>query len=219
MTHISASCLRVLAGLVALIMTFGLSACQPVTAPTPAPDPNTTAAPTRTASQLVEIEPLQPDQAAAPVRLQIPDVELDVPVTPMGWIVAMVDGKRTTVWDVPENAAGWHLNSSGAGTAGNVIISGRQAGGAAIFAPLALGEIQLGQEVWLTDSDGLIFVYTIEEITDPIPVASATAEEEARAAAYLANSDDAKLTLITGWPDFTTTHRVIAVAGFTGVIQ
>jgi sortase (surface protein transpeptidase) len=212
MTHISASCLRVLAGMVALIVTFGLSACQPITAPTPAPDPNT-------AGQWVEIEPLQPEQAAAPVRLQIPEIELDVPVTPMGWIVAMVDGKRTTVWDVPENAAGWHLNSSGAGTAGNVVISGRQVGGEAIFAPLALGEVQLGQEVWLTDSDGLIFVYTIQEITDPIPVANGAAEEEARAAAYLANSDVAKLTLITGWPDFTTTHRVIAVAGFSGVIQ
>jgi sortase (surface protein transpeptidase) len=215
MTHISASCLRVLAGMVALIVTFGLSACQPITAP----DPNTAVAGNLAAGQWVEIEPLQPDQAAAPVRLQIPDVELDVPVTPMGWIVAMVDGKRTTVWDVPENAAGWHLNSSSAGTAGNVVISGRQAGGEAIFAPLALGEVQLGQEVWLTDSDGLIFVYTIEEITEPIPVVSATAEEEARTAAYLANSDVAKLTLITGWPDFTTTHRVIAVAGFSGVIQ
>jgi hypothetical protein len=44
----------------------------------------------------------------------------------------------------------------------------------------------------------------------------ASKDELARADAYIAPSQQAKLTLITGWPDFTTTHRVFAVAEFVG---
>lgn len=168
---------------------------------------------------LTEIDPYPLDQTTGPVHLQIPEINLDVPVIAMGWRVDVVDGQRTTVWDVPLEEAGWHINSAGAGAAGNTIISGRQVGGAAVFAPLALGNVVPDQEVLLTDGDGITFVYRVTEVTEPVAVTGATPEEVAEAATYYAPTDDARLTLVTGWPEFTTTHRIFVVAEFVGVLR
>jgi sortase (surface protein transpeptidase) len=211
--------------LACLVAGLALAACQSNAAPpTAVPDAEmsgeadnpgvTSVAPD---SEIVETDPLPSDETAGPVRLQIPAIDLDVPIIAMGWRVGVVDGVRTTVWDVPTDRAGWHINSTGAGGAGNTIISGRQVGDNAVFAPLALGAVQPGQEVYLTDGDGFTFVYQITEISEPIPVTGATPEEEQQAAAYFAPSDTARLTLVTGWPEFTTTHRVFALADFVGV--
>ena len=201
-------------------MVLLLAACGNQTPPaTPTPG---TAMPVSTntpAGSVTEVEPYPQDQTTGPVRLQILEIGLDVPVIAMGWRVDIIYGQRTTVWDVPLEEAGWHINSMGAGGKGNTIISGHQANGAAVFAPLALGDVAAGQEVLLTDGDGITFVYRITEVTDRIPVTGATAEEAARAAAYFAPSETARLTLVTGWPDFTTTHRVFAVAEFVGVLR
>ncbi len=177
------------------------------------------AAAAASAAGVTPIEPLAPDQAAPPAKLEIPDLNLAIDVVPMSWEIVTVDGERTTVWTPPEDEAGWHVNSAGAGARGNVLISGRQADGAAIFAPLALGSVTPGQEILLTDADGLTFVYQVSEVSDPIAIAGATEEETAAAAAYQAQGDAAQLTLITGWPDFTTTHRIFVVADFLGALQ
>jgi hypothetical protein len=187
------------------------------TAAAPSDEPTALPSATPTPGSVIEtdvvIEAEEPvEQFAGPVRLEIPELDLDVPVIAMGWRVEVVDGERTTVWDVPLEEAGWHINSMGAGGPGNTIISGRQVEGDAVFALLALGSVVPGQEILLTDGDGITFVYRVTEVTEPIPVTGATKEETEQAAAYFAPTDEATLTLVTGWPDFTTTHRVFAVA-------
>lgn len=205
-----------------------LAACnKPIVTPTPAANGpainaagSVTATITTTVPSVVsEIAPYPAEQAIGPIRIQIPAIGLDAPVIAMGWKVAVINGKRTTEWNLPEDKAGWHINSAGAGAAGNTIISGRQVGGAAVFAPLALGSVAPGQQVLLTDGDGITFVYKIAEVTDPIPLTGATPDEVARAATYFAPTKKARLTLVTGWPDFTTTHRIFAVADFVGVMH
>jgi sortase (surface protein transpeptidase) len=201
-------------------MMLLLAACGNQTPPaTPPPDTATPVSDNTPPGDVTEVDPYPQEQTTGPVRLQIPEIGLDVPVIAMGWRVDIIEGQRTTIWDIPLNEAGWHINSMGAGGMGNTIISGHQANGAAVFAPLALGDVAAGQEVLLTDGDGITFVYRISEVTDHIPIIGATAEETAQAATYFAPSDTAKLTLVTGWPDFTTTHRVFAVAEFVGVLR
>lgn len=213
--------------LIALLL-LSLAACQGGVVPeTPAAStPSVSTTPSAVgvvgstdSGNVVEVDPLPPDQTAGPVHLQIPAIQMEAPVIAMGWRLDTVDGRRTTVWDMPQEEAGWHINSAGAGGLGNTVISGRQVGGAAVFAPLALGAVAVGQDVYLTDGDGLVFVYRIREVTAPIPVTGATTEEQAAAAAYFAPTDQAQLTLVTGWPEFTTTHRVFAVADFVGVVR
>lgn len=147
-----------------------------------------------------------------PVRLAIPAIELDVPVAPMGWEVVTIGDQRTTQWALPEDAVGWHVNSAAAGGAGRVILSGHQVVGAAPLAMLAQGAIEVGQRILLTDSAGVVFEYEVVDVSEPIPLIGATEVDARLAAAYVAPTDEPLLTLATGWPDFSTTHRVFAVA-------
>ncbi|MEX1020000.1 MAG: class F sortase [Litorilinea sp.] len=215
---------RFVMAMTAMLMSLALIACGGAEPAAPAPTAdaaNATAATSADAqtssSTVAPIEPLALEQSQPPVRLQIPDLGLDIPVTEMGWQVTMADDTRTTTWVVPETSLGWHANSAGVGAAGNTILSGRQVGDSAPLAALALGDIQIGQEVHITDVDGLVFIYRISEISDPIPAAGATEADESRAATYFGPTNTARLTLATGWPEFTTTHRIFAVGELIGV--
>lgn len=193
-----------------LVVALWATACIQTPAPRPA------ATEPQASLQVQAIEPLAAAQAQSPVQLAVPALGLEAPVVPMGWTVTEVNGERTTKWALPADALGWHVNSVGAGAGGRVIVSGQQAVGDALLAPLARGEMSSGQEILLTDSTGRTFVYRITAVSEPIVLANPSAEEEAQAAAYVAPSDQALLTLITGWPDFTTTHRIFAEAELVG---
>lgn len=164
----------------------------------------------------IEAQPLSPAEALPPARLQIPDIGLDVPVVPMGWRIAVIGGVRTTEWIVPEDAAGWHVNSAKAGARGNVVISGHQLLGTAVFQPIALGDVQEGQEIRLTDASGRTFIYQVQQVSEPIPIGVDLVQERTIAAQYTGPTAEARLTLVTGWPDYASTHRVFVVATWRG---
>ena len=159
-------------------------------------------------------------QALPPVALRIPALNLDLPVETMGWVVTEVNVQgvisRTTEWVMPTDSVGWHANSAGAGGAGNTILSGYQATGAAVLAPLALGDIAVGQEIELVDTAGNVFRYQVVEVSEPIGLLGATEEDNTLMRSYVQPSERPILTLMTGWPDFTTTHRIFAVAEYVG---
>ena len=194
---------------ITLLLLILISGCVPST---PEPD----AAPLGAKPAIETIEPLALDEALAPTALSIPALDLDVAVVPMGWRITDIGGQQTTVWEIPLAEAGWHVNSAGVGAAGNTILSGHQAVGDAPFAPLALGDVETGQQLFLTGEDGAVFVYTVAQVSEPVPIAGATADEQALAAAYFAATESAQLTLAIGWPDFSTTHYLFVVAEFVG---
>jgi len=196
-----------------LLLTACGDAATPPPAATALPPAPATATP---AVAVTKSTPLPQDQAALPVELRIPALNFTVAVTPMAWQVTQVAGERSAVWQVPEDKAGWHINSARAGALGNVVISGHHLQGKAVFAALARGEVEVGQQILLTDERGKTFVYQVTEVAAPIPVLSATAEDQAHAAAYMAPSTQAKLTLVTGWPEFSDTHLLFIVAQFSG---
>lgn len=186
-----------------------LAGCQLNLIPTlPAPAMN---APTGEVEPADAAQPLSP-ATVSPMRLAIPAIELDAAVVPMGWEVVIIDDERTTQWALPEDAVGWHVNSAQPGASGRVILSGHQMVGAAPFAALAQGAVEIDQRILLTDTTGAVFEYRVIDVSEPIPLIGATAADEARAAAYVSPSDAALLTLATGWPDFSTTHRLFVVA-------
>jgi len=164
-------------------------------------------------------EPLAADAAGAPIRLVIPALDLTIPVEAMGWQVTQVEGERKAIWEVPANSAGWHLNSARPGTAGNMVFSGHHVLGAAVFAPLARGEVTTGAELLVTDDQGRTFLYRVSTVGEPLPALGASAAEEQQAAAYLEPTTTAQLTLVTGWPAFSDTHYLFVVADFVGVVQ
>lgn len=209
-------------GLLLTLILF-LAACQPI-APMPVAE-EATATPTALPEETPEPTPEPAVDAAeagavnAPVTLSIPDLDLEIPVEPMGWEPTTQAGQRTTRWVVPEEAVGWAVTSAGAGEAGNTVIAGHQARGAALFAPIALGDVAVDQTIDLATENGDVFTYRVVEVSDPIPVIGATDDERAQSAAYMAPTTDGRLTLITGWPADTTTHRVFVVAELVGAAE
>lgn len=173
---------------------------------------------TEIAAEQIEALVLDPQDGAAPVRLNFPGLNVEIEVETMGWRIALIDGERTTVWNLPESAAGWHRNSGMPGTPGNVVISGHQLLGSAVFAPIALGEVGVGEEIRLTDFAGRTFVYQVEEVSEPVPIPADLGQEKELAAQYVDDQGRALLTLVAGWPDFSTTHRIFVRAEYVGVL-
>ncbi len=192
------------------------STAVPVALATIATDGTTTSPITLT---LQSTTPLTNAAAGMPIALVAPDIGLTVPIEAMGWQVTQVEGERKAVWEVPQKSAGWHINSARPGTVGNMVLSGHHLLEAAVFAPLARGELTVGESLLITDDQGRTFIYQVREIGDPIPAIGGTPEDQARAEAYLAPTDQATLTLVTGWPDFSDTHYLFIRADFVGLAQ
>ncbi len=231
--------ISLLAGLLALLLLVG---CQSTPAPADtasvtipteestttvsAPDTSGESSADSVATELttVSTDTVSSDTVSAgetmpPVRLAIPSIDFATEVVPMAWRVTEVEGERQAVWEVPEASAGWHINSATVGAAGNMLISGHHREGTAVFAPLARGEVVLDDQIYVTDSAGRTFIYQVSEIADPIPMNGASSAELDRLNAYQAPSTTAKLTLLTGWPDFSDTHYLIVVADLVGELE
>jgi len=198
------------------------TACQTTPAtPTPLALPTATTAAVAGPSSAITVqssEVITPEAAGIPVRLTAPALNFTVAVEPMSWQVSEVEGERQASWQVPEASAGWHINSARPGTTGNVVISGNHLVGAAVFAPLARGEITVDTQIVVNDDQGRSFLYQVSEVVQPIPVNGSVAEKE-QAMSYIAPSAQAQLTLVTGWPDFSDTHYLFVRAEFVGRVQ
>ena len=75
---------------------------------------------------------MKPDAAQlddVPVSLSIPHIDLETLIVPVGWHEE--NGRR--VWDVPADAAGWHLGSGHVGERSNLVISGHNNTGGSVF--------------------------------------------------------------------------------------
>lgn len=204
-----------------LLCLLALVACQS-TPPTPEllPPTTTTTPQSSTTDRVIQSqEPLAAEAAGRPLSLEVPALNLQIPITEMGWQVTEVNGERKATWEVPLDSAGWHLNSARPGTAGNLILSGHHLSGAAVFAPLARGEVTVGMQLIIDDDQGRALLYQVSQISDPIPALGASAAEQQAATAYLAPGTRPILTLVTGWPDFSDTHYLFIVADFVGLLQ
>lgn len=88
-----------------------------------------------------------------------------------------------------------------------------------MFAPLVLNNPKEGQNILVQDQAGRTFLYTISQVTKPIPLEGATAEEQTLLFDLYRSGSAPRLTLITGWPEFTTTHRLLVAADYVGEIE
>jgi sortase (surface protein transpeptidase) len=74
-----------------------------------------------------------------------------------------------------------------------------------------LSDVVVGDEVWLYTTDGRTLHYVVDEAL----LLRETGEDLAQRAAnarYMDPTDDTRLTLITCWPDWAYTHRVVVIA-------
>lgn len=168
---------------------------------------------------LPTVAPLQLGDGRPPVRLLIPALGLDAAVEPMGWHVVSDANGTHSEWDVIDNAAGHHVNSAYPGELGNVVLSGHNNIGGAVFRSVCvIGEpgvdFGLGDKVILVDEAGRRFTYQVNG-WQRFPESNASFAGREENARYMNPTDFAQLTLVTCWPPTSNTHRVIVTGLLT----
>lgn len=188
--------------------------------PADLPAPGTTlVAPKATAQAPAATKAATPASASAeppamgqPNRILIPKIGLDAPIVDVGWKVVERDGQRTTEWETADNAAGRHINSARPGEQGNVVLSGHHNTKGEVFRRISDLELKPGDLIYLYDGQGKRFTYKVDEVTDPpLLEVGATQEQRIANARYIQPTTDARVTLVTCWPYWTNTHRVVVV--------
>lgn len=144
-----------------------------------------------------------------PDRILAPAIKLDAPVVPMGWTATKEkDGSVSSVWVIPDHAAGWHQNSAWPGHGGNVVLSGHHNMGSEVFRYLV--DLKPGDGVTL-NAGGRAYRYVV---TDRfiLPERGMTDEQRWQNAQWIEPTSTERLTLVTCWPYTDNTHRVIVLA-------
>ena len=150
-----------------------------------------------------------PIVAGQPTLLEIPAIELETAVEAMGWkSVKDASGNSVSQWLDVQNAAGWLQNSAVPGAQGNTVLSGHNNIEGAVFRDL--WKLQNGDLIYLNAARER-FSYVIEDVYI-LPEEHASDAQRAQSAAYIAQSGDERLTLVSCWPPNSNTHRVFVVA-------
>lgn len=161
--------------------------------------------------QVAESAPPAAPQAVGimPDRISIPSIELDTPVVELSWHpVQDDDGRIFSEWDVADQAAGWHKNSSLLNENGNVVLSGHNNILGAVFREL--DQLKRGDSAVLW-ADGEEHRYLVDKVMI-VPEKYATQEQRETNAAWIGHFDDDRLTLVSCWPRDDNSHRIIVVA-------
>ena len=154
--------------------------------------------------------PIAATLASAPDRIVAETIGLDSRVVEMGWRVVERWGEQVSEWEMPETEAAWHRNSAYPGQGSNIVISGHNAStGGQVFAEIEA--LQIGDEITLWAANQEPFNYQVTEKTIVRTFASSDeADNYLQTITYPTSQE--QLTLITCWPRWTNTHRLIVIA-------
>lgn len=190
----------------------------PSVTPTPAPSatptvtetaPTLTATPIPTIPTLPPIASPTPISGAPPTRIRIAAIGLDAPVVPVGQHAVTLDGELFSQWDVPPTrAAGWHQTSAPLGAPGNTVLNGHHNVYGEVFRYLAA--LKPGDWIALDAADRryhyvVVQTMTLAEEGQPLDVRA----ENAR---WILPTADERVTLVTCWPSYANTHRLVVIA-------
>lgn len=159
--------------------------------------------------------PLVPSPAApapvdvnpSPSRLIIPSIDLDTEVTAAGLGTIYIQGQPVEQSTVPPYTAGWHTKSARPGL-GNTVLSGHHNIFGRVFGALVNIEIGAPITLWAGDTPHE-YVVTQRMILPEEGMPLATRLANAR---WMEATPDSRLTLVTCWPAWTNTHRLVVVA-------
>jgi hypothetical protein len=198
--------------------------------PTPTETTAVVASPTASASPPPTVAPtptVQSELGSAPVRIVIPDLKIDAPVTEMGWrVVDTASGPRSD-WVIPKNGAGHHINSALLGESSNLVISGHNNIFGQVFKPISFAwdndsrtpvdsstdrsDVLTGRSLQLFDATGHQFDYVIRDFYR-LKDTGVSAQQRIANGRFMEPTDQAQVTIITCWPPTSNTHRLVVVA-------
>jgi LPXTG-site transpeptidase (sortase) family protein len=144
-----------------------------------------------------------------PIRLQIPRLELDAPVMAVNLEQIVVQEQVYYQWRVPAGyMAGWHNDSALLGQPGNTVLNGHHNIYGQLFRNLA--DLEVGDEIVAYDGERP-FTYRVEQILI-LPERGEPVENRLANAQWIAPTADERLTLVSCWPFYDNSHRLIVIA-------
>ena len=157
----------------------------------------------------VENAAKRPVGQGEPVRIVIPQIELDAPVTAIGLEKIILGEDFYYQWQVPNDfLAGWHNNSARLGEIGNTVLNGHHNIHGEVFRDLI--DLNVGDEIILYDNEAAYnYQVTIKEL---LPERGESLSTRLANAQWIAPTDDERITLITCWPYTDNSHRLVIVA-------
>jgi sortase (surface protein transpeptidase) len=141
-------------------------------------------------------------------RIRIPSLAIDLPIVPVSWHLAQIEGRWLGVWDTVPGVAGYHRGTAGFGESGNCVLSAHSRQGDGFY---GLWDVTVGNHIEIIGLDGSQSVYIVESVHHVAETGASLAERKANAA-QLNHVERIQLTLITCWPDWAYTHRIIVTA-------
>lgn len=195
-------------------MIFALD--SPSSAPTLAPTPKPALLPEAPITLPEMATPTTtPSSPLIPDRIQIPKIELDAPILPAGEKKVEIEKKEFVQFLAPDQfAAGWHSSSAPLGEAGNTVLNGHHNVYGKVFGRLV--ELAAGDKIFVY-SGASGFEFQVANILI-LPERDATLETRLENARWIEPSSDVRLTLVTCWPEYSNTHRLIIVASLVGEV-
>ncbi|MBC7236644.1 MAG: sortase [Chloroflexi bacterium] len=177
--------------------------------PSPTATPTPTLSPTATATAPHTIPPsptpIHLPANGDPTRIQAPAIGLDAPVIAVD---AFQSVEGLVNWPVADYAAGFHRGTARPGYAGNTVLSGHNNIRGEVFRDLY--KLIPGDAIylWVGNTRYHYRVYAVYRL----PIANAPLQVLRDNLRFLLPTEDQRLTLITCWPPWSNTHRVVVVA-------
>ena len=144
-----------------------------------------------------------------PDRIVIPAIKLDAPV-----VLAIEEKVKIGKDDylqflAPDKfAAGWHPNSATLGDVGNTVLNGHHNVHGKVFGHLV--DLVPGDRI-LVYSGTTVFNFQVANVLI-LPERDQDLSVRLENARWIEPSNDIRLTLVTCWPEYSNTHRLIIVA-------
>ena len=184
-----------------------LSASPTGVIPSATPTISTTTIPP-TATPLAPVF-LLTQKSSAPDHITIAAIGLDAPIVPVDLHPITLENTIYSQWDVPDQrAAGWHDSSALLGQPGNTVLNGHHNIYGEVFRWLVA--LKPGNIITLESHARRYYYVVVQTMTlaeEGQPLAKR--QENAR---WILPTDDERVTLITCWPYYARSHRLIVIA-------
>jgi LPXTG-site transpeptidase (sortase) family protein len=153
--------------------------------------------------------PVDDGPVVPPDRLVIPSIDLDAPVVITGVKKYNINGNIYQQWIVPDEfAAGWNPASSAPGRPGNVVLFGHHNVNGAVFANLY--QLEADDQISVF-ADGLEYRYQVDQVLK-VKEKDVSFAQMVENGQYISQTEDDRLTLVTCWPPYASTYRLIVIA-------
>ncbi|HWQ04149.1 MAG TPA: sortase [Longilinea sp.] len=164
------------------------------------------------ATPISQIEPTRTEVPSGPLipdRIVIPAIKLDAPVIPAIEEKIKIGKDDYLQFKAPDKfAAGWHPNSAPLGEVGNTVLNGHHNIHGKVFGRLV--DLAPGDRI-IVYSGTTLFNFQVANVLI-LPERDADLSVRLENARWIEPSNDIRLTLVTCWPDYSNTHRLVIVA-------